>query len=275
MSKKSKSSKHKRSVVTAFSTAPSGVHERLRQISGQLLQQDYEGAVANCEQLLNYLPQSSPVRVDVLGQLGTAYNMAQDFPKAYAVLTQAISLRPHDPLLWHNRGLASRFTSRFGQSFRDFERAAALTTDPVLKKEIDRELQFGAQVVKDSIKLRGPNFTLDQLIEQENTYTRGLNFMESHQWDEAMQMFRAAIAMGDCVAQPWFNIAGCYMRQGRYDEAEAALKRSLEIEPDYTLAKRSLAALPEIRRFGLPENTGTYDPFKGTVNQSLTFIMES
>src|SRR5450755_3282624 len=113
------------------------------------MQQDYEGAVANCEQLLNYLPQSSPVRVDVLEQLGTAYNMVQDFPKAYDALTQAISLRSHDPLLWYNRGLASRFTSRFGQSFRDFERAAALNTDPALKKEIDRELQFGAQVVKD------------------------------------------------------------------------------------------------------------------------------
>ena len=274
MSKKSKSSKHKRSVITASSTAPSRVNEWMGQISNQLLQQDYEGAVANCERLLGFLPQSSSMRADVLEQLGNAYGLLQDFPKSYDAFTQAVNLRPDDPVLLYDRGLASRFTSRFGQSFRDFERAAALNTDPVLKKEIDRELKESAKIAKASVKQRGPNFTLDQLIEQESIYTRGLDFLEAQQWDEAIQMFQAAIAMGDCLPQPWFNIAGCYIRQGRYDEAEAALKRSLEIERGYTLAKRLLAALPEIRRTGLPENVGTYDAFKGTVNHSIKFLVE-
>jgi hypothetical protein len=40
------------------------------------------------------------------------------------------------------------------------------------------------------------------------------------------------------------------MMQERYDEAEAALKRSLEIDPKYTLAKSNFAALPDFRRTG-------------------------
>jgi len=202
--------------------------------------------------------------------------MLQDFPKAYSALTQAVKLRPRDPVLWYNHGLASRFTSRFGQSLRDFERASTLNTDPALKKEIDRELKNGAEIANEAMKQRGPDFTLNQLIEQESIYMQGLDYMASHQWDKAEQMFRAAIAMGDCVGQPWFNIGGCYIMQERYDEAETALKRALEIEPDYELAQRNLAALPEIRRTGppRPEQAKVYEPFKGTVKQSLTYLVE-
>lgn len=274
MSKKSKSSKHKRSVITAPSTAPAHVNEWMEQITHQLMLQDYAGAAANCERLLSFLPQSSPLRADLYEQLGNAYGLLQEFEKSYNAFTQAVKLSPNNPIMWYGRGLASRLTSRIGQSFFDFELASALNTDPILKEEIERELKVSAETAEEAVKLRGPNFTLQQLLEQEKIYTRGLDLLTSHQWDEAIQMFQAAIAMGDCLPQPWFNIAGCFLRQGRYDEAEAALKRSLAIEPDYTIAKTLLAALPEIRRTGLPENLGTYDAFKGTVKHSLKFIVE-
>jgi len=63
--------------------------------------------------------------------------------------------------------------------------------------------------------------------------------------------------------------------QERYDEAEEALKRALEIDPKYAIAKRNLAALPETRRTGPPKAIGMTEPFKGSkLKQSLTFIRE-
>jgi hypothetical protein len=65
------------------------------------------------------------------------------------------------------------------------------------------------------------------------------------------------------------------MMQERYDEAEAALKRALLIDPHYTLAKTNLSALPEIRRTGPPAGIKVKDPFKSsTLKQSITFLKE-
>src|SRR5260370_9332640 len=97
------------------------------------------------------------------------------------------------------------------------------------------------------MKPRGPDFTLDQLIEQEGLFQNGLQLMEAGEWEEAEQAFQASITMGDCLPQPWGNLGISLMMQERYDEAEAALKRALVIEPRYTLATINPAALPYTR----------------------------
>ena len=126
-----------------------------------------------------------------------------------------------------------------------------------------------------SIKLRGPNFTLDQLIEQENIFQRGLKLMEASQWNEAGQAFQASIAMGDCLPQPWGNLGICLLMQERYDEAEVALKRALVIDPEYTIAKNNLAMLSESRWMGPPKMVRIQEPFKDSkIKQSITFIKE-
>jgi len=274
MSKKSKQPTHKKSLITN----PSQADRLLHLIGQQVFQGDYAGAIANSERLLNYLPRRTPPRADVLAQMGVAHTMLQNYPQSYEAFTEALEITPNNAELWFNRGVASRFTSRFGRSLRDFERAAELnaaTKNSDLAKKLAKELKFARKLAKESVKLRGPDFTLDQLIEQEDLFQRGLNQMEAGKWEEAEQALRASIAMGDCLPQPWGNLGLCLMMQGRYDEAEAALKRALIIDPHYPIAKRNLAALPEIRRTGPPKTVGITDPFKGSkTKQSITFYLE-
>src|SRR5260221_3972574 len=271
MARKSKQSKQKKQITTNIST----VDKYLDLIGHNLFQGNYPEAVAYCERLLNYLPRHAPQRVDVLNQLGTAKGMLQNFPQSYAAYTEALSLDPIDQALWLNRGMASRFTSRFGRSLRDYERAKELNTRPELAKKLEEELKFARELAEKTRKLRGPDFTLDQLIEQEGLFQDGLQLTEAGKWEEAEQVFQASIAMGDCLPQPWGNLGICLMMQERYDEAEAALKRALVIEPRYTLAKNNLAALPEIRRTGPPAMVDIRDPFKTSkLKQSITFIKQ-
>jgi len=271
MAKKSKSSKHKKGLTTNSSA----VDRYFDLIGHQIFQGNYAEAVINCERLLNYLPKNAPQRVDVLDQLGTAQAMLQNFPQSYAAYSEALSLDPNDAALWLNRGMASRFTSRFGRSLRDYERAKELNTRPELAKKLEEELKFARELAEQTLKLRGPDFTLDQLIEQEGLFQDGLQLAEAGEWEEAEQVFQASIAMGDCLPQPWGNLGICLMMQERYDEAEAALKRALVIDPRYTLAKSNLAALPEIRRTGPPARIDITDPFKSSkLKQSITFLKE-
>jgi len=271
MSRKSKQSRYKKNFSVSFSQ----VDKLLDLIGHQIFQGNYAEAVANCERLLNYLPKHARQRVDVLNQLGTAQGMLQNFPQSYAAYTEALSLDPNNAELWFNRGMASRFTSRFGRSFRDYERAKELNTVPELAKQLEGELKFARKMAVESMKLRGPNFTLDQLIEQEDHFQNGLLAMEAGQWQEAERAFRASIAMGDCLPQPWGNLGICLIMQERYDEAEAALKRALVIDPKYTIARKNLAALPETRRTGPPAIIDIKDPFRNSkLKQSITFISE-
>jgi tetratricopeptide (TPR) repeat protein len=271
MSRKSKQSKHKKK----FTASLSPVDKYLDLIGHQIFQGNYAEAVVTCERLLNYLPRYAPQRIDVLDQLGTAQAMLQNFSQSYAAYTEALSLDPNNAALWLNRGMASRFTSRFGRSLRDYERANELNTRPELAKKLEEELEFARELAEKTLKLRGPDFTLDQLIEQENHFQNGLQLMEAGEWKEAEQAFQASITMGDCLPQPWGNLGISLMMQERYDEAEEALKRALVMDPGYTLAKKNLAALPKIRRTGLPPIVDIRDPFKSSkLKQSITFLKE-
>src|SRR5260370_20668233 len=201
--------------------------------------------------------------------------MLQNYPQSYEAFTEALALDPNNAELWYNRSGASQFTGRHGQALQDIEHAIELNSITELAEKLDKALSFNRKIAEESMKLRGPNFTLDQLIEQEEHFQQGLKLMETTKWAEAGEAFEASIAMGDCLPQPWGNLGISLMMQERYDEAEAALQRALVIDPKYTIAKNNLAALAQTRKIGPPEMIGMNDPYKNSnVKHSLTFLKE-
>src|SRR6266702_3887023 len=258
MAKKSKQSK-RRKKVTAIS---SQFDKWMDLIGHQIFKGDYREAVTNCERLLNSLPMRASQRVDVLAQLGTAQSMLQNFPQSYEAFSEALALDSNDAGLWFNRSMASRFTIRFGRALRDVERAIELNTRNGLAEQFDEALQFSREMAEASRKLRGPDFTVDQLIEQEDLFQQGLKLMEAGKWKEAGQAFQASIAMGDCLPQPWGNLGICLMMQERYDESEEALRRALVIDPEYTIAKNNLVLLAKTRLEGPPDVVAINEPFR-------------
>lgn len=251
------------------------VERQLERIEQQLIQADYTAAVMTCERLLRYLPQRVPPRAEVLAQLGIAHGMLQNFRQSYGAFTAALDLNPRNARLWSNRCMASRLTSRFGQALRDIERAVELNTRSELVEQLNKDLEFCRMLAEESASMRGPDFTVDQLIEQENLFQHGLQCMDTKKWQEGALAFQRSIAMGDCLPQPWGNLGVCLLMRERYDEAEAAWRRALEIDPEYDMAKNNLAALPNIRREGPPDLVVLNEPFKDSkIKQTLTFIEE-
>ena len=271
MSNKSKRAKTKKGSSSQVALIDNWVNHA----NHQVYKGDYTGAVDTCKRLLSYLPLKAPQRAEVLDYLGTAQGMLQNFPQAYEAYTEALSINPDDAQVLYNRGMACRFTIRSGQSVRDFERAVELNKKPELAKQFAEALKDSRKLAEMSLKIRGSDFTLDQLIEQEEHFQRGLKLMEVGKWEESGKAFQRSIDMRDCLPQPWGNLGTCFIMQERYDEAETALKRALEIDPKYRIAKQNLAALPEIRRIGPPEIVEISEPFKGSkLKQGITFIQE-
>ncbi|MBN1287770.1 MAG: tetratricopeptide repeat protein [Anaerolineae bacterium] len=231
--------------------------------------QDPDGIIVSCRDTLRYVPPGTPEYAEALNYLAGAYMMQHDFYTAYHILTEALEITPDDPYIWYNRGFAARLSMRTGQSLRDFERAAKLEGRGKMQKQIQKALRDSRKIAKMSLATRGPGFTLDQLIEQEEFFAQGVDLMNEEKWEEAEQAFRRVIEIHDCLPQPWGNLGGCLVMQKRYDAAEAALKRALEIDPEYDLAKQNLDAMPEIRAGKTPLYGGARNLFADIeINQS-------
>jgi tetratricopeptide (TPR) repeat protein len=236
------------------------VEEWLRLVTHQLLQQDYAGAERTCQRILRYVPHQAPERGEALEHLATTYTMRKRFEAAYQTLSQALAVTPHSAHIWYNRGLNGRFTLRLVQATLDLEKAVKLETDPILRAKYSDTLTETQEMAEQERALRGPDFTLDQLMEQQELFRQGLTRMQEAKWTEAEAAFRRVIDLGDCHPQPHGNLGLALLMQHQYDAAEAAFERALEIEPGYDLALHNLAALPAIRQSGKLPKFKVRDP---------------
>lgn len=267
--------KSKRTAQPRNPTSSRDIDRWLAKATQHLLQADYERVIATAQRVLQAPVASQQHRIEALDRLGAAYSMQQRYFEAYTVTTMLVALAPQDAMYWYNRGIAARFTMRIGQSLRDLERAQELDNDSLLADRLAKDLPFARDAAEQSRVLRGPDFTLDQLIEQEELFQQAVEVMAAHRWADAETMLRRVIAIGDVLPQPWGNLGLTLIMQRRFDEAEAALRRSLEIDPNYTIARQNLVGLPHIRTSGkLPEMRIT-SPFQGQkMKQTLSLLLE-
>lgn len=220
----------------------------LHKASSQLAAQDYEGAVQSCKRIVLYVPKHDKVRADALGMMGLAYAIQKKFEESYQALSEAVQISPDDSHLLFNRGHSARLTSRTGQSLRDFENVRVMKQDAMIAKKIEPELEIARKIASSEMKLRSEDFSLDQLIEQQELFQRGNQLSKQGKWQEAEASLRKSIQMGDCLPQPWGNLGICLQMQNRFDEAQVAYEHALLIDPDYELVKLNLENLDYWRK---------------------------
>lgn len=238
----------------------------------QMMRKDYDGALRTCKRIFQYVPKKDKVTAEVLGMVGAVYAMQKEFEGSYQTLTQAIEINPDDAVLFYNRGLAALYTSRTGQALLDLEQAVLLEGQGKMTAEIQEKAVFARKVAASELVLRGKDFTLAQLTEQQELFQRGNRLSGQGKWQEAEECFRKSIAMGDCLPQPQGNLGICLAMQKRFNEAEAAYKRALEIDPGYERAKENMKNLAYMRAH--PDEKPEYEittPFQDA-KTGITFV---
>lgn len=219
------------------------IDDMLAKATSQLAAGDHDGAVRTCKRVWQYVPKKDKVCAEALGVIGMAYALQKKFEDSYQTLSEAIQIDPGDAYLLFNRGLSALYTSRSGQALRDIEQASLMKKDSVVEKEIKDRIDFVRKIAFSEMRMRGQDFTLDQLIEQQELFQRGNKLSGQGKWQEAETAFRKSIEMGDCLPQPWGNLGICLVMQNRFDEAEDAYRHALKIDTKYKLAKENLESL--------------------------------
>lgn len=227
---------------------PPQVERQLMELQRRLADQDYQGIIEACQKVLPALPAQSQQRAEALHYLSNALGMLKRFEESYQVALEAVRINPHDSICWYNLGQSARFTLRTGESLTYFEHAVETAADPKEARLAIKELKIARRIVQNELKLRGPHFTLDDLIEQQGLFHEANAHMQEGRWKEAEAALRKVIAIADILPQPWGNLALALLQQQRFDEAEEAFRRALEIDPKYDLARQNLAVLQKIRQ---------------------------
>ncbi len=217
------------------------------------VQDEWSEVIPIARKLLDNFSLEPEQRAVVLKALSMAYEGLSDYEQAYEALTESLAIDPDDPTVLFVRGIYALRVHRSGQYVQDIERAAELIgSDKThqLARAVQVELKRSRKVLKDALRRRGPDFTLEQLIEQEELYVQALKRSREHDWAGAELLFKRVIGMAekDFDPRPWNNLGFCLIQQQRFDEAELAWKRALKIDRSYSIARNHLRLLPELRR---------------------------
>ena len=90
------------------------------------------------------------------------------------------------------------------------------------------------------IARRPAGFTLGQLGDQEEAYAEAQHLLGQEQFRRAEDAFRRVLKIDDSTPEPWSNLGAILIMRGRRADAEAALTRALELDPELPSAREML-----------------------------------
>ncbi|MBI3464265.1 MAG: tetratricopeptide repeat protein [Planctomycetes bacterium] len=155
---------------------------------------DWAQAEALCRQLLA----ANSQHVDALHMLSHVLNATDRLQEAFAVMREAVALRPADPILWLNLGEFYRKAGQFGDAV---------------------ECQLHALAIKEDIPEAHHNLSLAY---------RGLD-----QHEHALSAARRAVELWPDYAEAHLNLGDLLRDEDRLHEALAAYQRALQARPDW------------------------------------------
>ena len=211
--------------------------------------------------LLDNSPPATPLRGQAAFGLGTAYAKLGDQEKAYALLKQAAQLDGSRHEHWHNLAMVCIHRQRPYEAERAWREC--LRRDP--GEDVARMARSALQLIDEQTQSRlaaNPELTHEALERQERVFDEGVQALDRDDAAGAAERFRQSAAIDPMHHQSWGNLGAALLNMGQLDEGERALRRSLELDPDYAFARFNLEALRRLReggatagRTGLSETT--------------------
>ena len=121
----------------------------------------------------------------------------------------AKGMEPNNPLVWHVDGILQARLDNFKEAISSFKKS----------------FELGAK----------ENF--------ENCFYLGYSYMRLEKYEDALPFLEKAIKFNDSVSLAYFSKAWCLAHLDKREEAIAAVKKCLELDPNDVDAKKLLAAL--------------------------------
>lgn len=210
---------------------------------------DFSGALGAYQRLLVLLPRTAIPYLEI----GNLYRQAKAWEEARAWYEQARQVEPHS--VWPYLGIGRTYSgeARWTEAMEWYERAQAVSPEDAGAVE---------QAVCDTLVARGDQSRrVGQRVEALHSYLAALQYpacaatnwyvhaaagqmyAQAGDWTRALPYFQEAARVDPTVYWPYLHIGDAYTALGRRDEAVAAYRRVLKLDPRNSRAIESLQRL--------------------------------
>jgi tetratricopeptide (TPR) repeat protein len=195
-------------------------------------------ALAAYEEAVHRAPKSEPALI----RLAACLTALRQYPRAEAILKQALSLAPNDAAAWVQLGVAGLGQAKTSDALAAFEKAKQ--GDPEMVEPYNL---LGAILFESGEAARAEAILRDGIRVQPNfgpiRNNLGNLLSETGRFEEAKYQFEAAIHYKDDYLGARYNYALALKRVGRMDDAQQQLEAIVQANPNSAEAHEFLGNL--------------------------------
>lgn len=162
-------------------------------------------------------------------------------------LLRAVALQPQAPLHRWNLAAAARAADQMGLCYRTLRAYQDQSDREDGAEERRAEAQTFCAAYEVMLQESYPGVPLSRVLRGEDLFAVAYEALLDLRYDEAMARFREVLHLVPGHYPSWGNLGAAYLAVRRRDEAVRCLRRALELNPNYAMARDNLAMLEQQR----------------------------
>jgi tetratricopeptide (TPR) repeat protein len=184
-----------------------------------------------------------PERADGRSALGVCLLELRDFDGAITELRAAADLEPAEALHRWNVAAACKQADRLGGAYLALRDYLATGDDGTGATERRREAKSFVRAYERMLQDCHPGVELTDYLRGEELFARAYAALVDGRPEEALGGFRAVLDLVPRHYPSWGNLGAAYLALERRSEAAECLNRALELNPEYTVARKNLSLI--------------------------------
>ncbi len=203
------------------------------------------GRLRESRRLLERAVAADPDDGEALSFLGVCCLELEDAEAALVHLDRAVTVEPDEALHHWNLAAAAKAADQLCRCYAALARYLELPDALPAARERRREARGFVREYERTIARSHPGVPLADVVTGENLFHRAFAAFEAGRLDEAAAGFEHVLELVPRHYPSWGNLGAAYFALGRPADARRCLRRALELNPDYEVARENLARLTE------------------------------
>ena len=178
--------------------------------------------------------------------LGVALLQIDQPANAIAALETAARLEPDEPLHRWNVAAACKQSDRMGGAYLSLREYLKLTDDGAGARDRQKEAKGFVRAYERMLRESHPGVELTDYLRGEELFASAYAALSEGRADDARTGFEQVLALVPRHYPSWGNLGAAHLALCNRDEARRCLDRALELNPEYTIARRNLQLLESL-----------------------------
>jgi tetratricopeptide (TPR) repeat protein len=188
-----------------------------------------------------------PEHAEGRSALGVCLLELRELEAAFMHLKEAARLEPTESLHRWNLAAAAKQAERMGGAYLALREYLTLTDDAQGAAERRSEARSFVRAYERMLRESYPGVPLSDVLRGEELFARAYAALSEGRPGDAQRGFEEVLELVPRHYPSWGNLGAAYLALERKDEAARCLRRALELNPDYAVARQNLALLEDAR----------------------------